>query len=236
MGSVGTEVSGGGLALLPSDTSQNVELTRQFEFDTGLNVDRKLIMSTDGETLKDLYDTVRDMKRQYPEWMSGLQRLTDYTNNDSFAATDGRTLRVNTAYFGNTQGLDTLYASTVSSGFHPAGTTWKDIDVHELGHVAVHSVGQKMYTDPKEFQRRWNNGTLPARIVHEAYQEIQSAPNSYGFRNRIPSEAELRSAISRYATKNFHETIAEAWTDYHANKNGSKALSRAIMEVMNRYK
>ena len=131
---------------------------------------------------------------------------------------------------------DTLYQSTVASGFHPAGTTWRDIDNHELGHVAMHAVGQKMYTDPKEFKRRWNNGTLPARVVHEAYQEILSAPNSYGFRGKVPTEAKLREAVSRYATKNYHETIAEAWTDYHANKNASKALSRAIMTVMERYK
>lgn len=236
MGSVGTEVSGGGVALLPSDTSQNVELTRQFELDTGVSVPRKIIMSTDGETLKEVFDTIRDFKNQYPEWMGSLKSIDDYTDNNSFAATNGTVLKVNTAYYGNTQGLDTLYQSTVASGFHPAGTTWRDIDNHELGHVAMHAVGQKMYPDANEFKRRWNNGTLPARLVHEAYQEIQSAPNSYGFRGRVPSESELRGAISRYATKNFHETIAEAWTDYHANKNASKALSRAIMAVMDRYR
>ena len=236
MGSVGAEVSGGGLALLPTDTSQNVELTRQFTFDTGIQVPLKIVMSTDGQTLKQTYDSIREMRQQYPEWMQGLKNISDYTDNNSFAATNGTTMAINTAYFGNTQGLDTLYQSTVSSGFHPAGTTWKDINVHELGHVAVHAIGQKMYSDPAEFRRRWTNGTLPARIVHEAYQEIKSAPTSYGFRNKIPSERELRAAVSRYATKNFHETIAEAWTDYHANGSGSKALSRAILAVMNKYR
>ena len=235
MGSVGKEVSGGGLALMPSDTSQNVELTRQFMFDTGINVPMKIVMSTDGQTLADLYDTVRDMKKRYPTLMAGLTAIGDETDNNSFGSTDGSTLYVNTAYFGNTQGLDTLYASTVSSGFHPAGTTWKDIDTHELGHIAMHAIGKKWYTDPKEFQRRWNNGTLPARLVHEAYDEIKSAPNSYGFPGKLPSEADLRKAISTYASQNFHETVAEAWTDYHANGNASKAMSRAIYAVMQRY-
>ena len=236
MGSVGAEVSGGGLALLPTDTSQNVELTRQFTFDTGITVPLKIVMSTDGETLQATYDSIREMKRQYPDLMQGLKSIGDYTDNTSFAATNGMELKINTAYFGNTQGLDTLYQSTVSSGFHPAGTTWKDINTHELGHVALRGIAPKMYSDPAELKRRWNNGTLPARIVHEAYAEIQSAPTSYGFRNKIPSESELRAAVSRYATKNFHETVAEAWTDYHANKGSSKALSRAIYAVMNRYR
>lgn len=235
MGSVGKEVSGGGLALLPSDTSQNVELTRQFTFDTGIDVPMKIVMSTDGEVLKDLYDTVRDMKQKYPSLMAGLTSLGDYKDNNSFAATNGTNLLVNTAYFGNTQGLDTLYASTVASGFHPAGTTWKDIDVHELGHVAVRAVGQKLYSDPAELSKNWISGKLPARLVHEAYQEIKSAPNSYGFPYGLPSEAQLRREISRYATKNYHETIAEAWADYHANGNASKAMSRAIYAVMQKY-
>ena len=236
MGSVGKEVSGNGLALLPSDTSENVELTRQFTFDTGIDVPLKIVMSTDGEVLKDLYDTLRQMKADYPELMAGLTSLTDYTNNDSFAATNGTALRVNTAYFGNTEGLDTLYASTVASGFHPAGTTWRDIDTHELGHVAVHAIGQKLYSNQADFTKAWNNGTLPARLVHEAYQEIKSAPTSYGFPNGVPSEADLRKSISRYATKNYHETVAEAWADYHANgANGSRAMSRAIYAVMMKY-
>lgn len=236
MGSVGKEVNAtSGVALLPSDTSQNVELTRQFTFDTGINVPLKIVMGTDGETLKDVYDTIREMREKYPDWMKGLTAIADETDNYSFGATDGKTLFINTAYFGNTQGLDTLYQSTVASGFHPAGTTWKDIDVHELGHVAVHAIGQKLFSDPKEFTAAWNSGKLPARLVHEAYEEIKSAPNSYGFPGKLPTESELRAAISKYATKNFHETVAEAWTDYHANGTGAKALSRAIYTIMQKY-
>ena len=56
MGSVGTEVSGGGVALLPSDTSQNVELTRQFELDTGISVHdvakKGLVKKTDCRTAR----------------------------------------------------------------------------------------------------------------------------------------------------------------------------------------
>ena len=125
MGSVGKEISGNGLALRPVDTSRNVDLTTQFEFETGISVSKKIVMSTDGQTLADLYDTIRDMRKQYPTLMSQLRTIDDETDNNSFAKTNGTTLRVNTAYFGNTQGLDTLYASTVASGFHPAGTTWR---------------------------------------------------------------------------------------------------------------
>lgn len=235
MGSVGKEVSGGGLALRPVDTSRNVDLTTQFEFETGISVSKKVMMSTDGQTLADLYDTIRGMRQQYPTLMSGLRTIADETDNTSFAKTNGTTLRVNTAYFGNTQGLDTLYASTVASGFHPAGTTWRDIDAHELGHVALRGAGAKMYSDPAQMAREWSNGKMPARIVHEAYEEIKSAPNSYGFPGKLPTESALRAAISQYATKNFHETIGEAWADYHANGNGSRALSRAIVAVLNRY-
>lgn len=235
MGSVGYEVAGGGLALLPTDTSQNAEMTRKFMADTGLDVDSHVIMNTDGDVLKDVYDTIRDMKKRYPTFFSHIDKISDYDDNNSFAATNGTTLRINTAYFGNTQGLDTLYASTVASGYHPAGTTWKDIDVHEMGHMAVRAIGEKLYSDKTQLMRDWKNGKLPARLVHEAYAEIQSAPNSYGFRGKIPTERALRGAICRYALQNYHETVAEAWADYHANGNASKALSRAIVAIMQKY-
>lgn len=235
MGSVGNEVQGNGLALMPMDTSKNVELTRKFTFETGIQVPLKIVMSTDGSVLDSMYNSISDMKQKYPSAMRDLTKIEDYANNNSFAATNGTSLAVNTAYFGNTQGLETLYNSTVSSGFHPAGTTADSIVIHELGHVAVHSIGKKLYPDEQQFRRAWNNGTLPARLVHEAYKEIQSAPNSYGFHSKLPSERALRGAISRYSLKNFHETIAEAWADYHANGNSSKAMSRAIFATMSKY-
>lgn len=232
MGAIGSEVSGDGLALLPVDTSKNADATRDFMLATGIDVSGKIIMSTDGPVLQNTYDTIIDQMKQHPDLIS-VQDIKDYDNNNAFAATNGISLAANTAYFGNTQGLATLYQGTVDSGFHPAGTTWKDIVSHELGHIAVRGYIKKQNPNASaaEISKLWASGSVSGKIVNDAINEIKKNYKAYGF-TKVPTAQQLRKDISRYATKNRDETIAEAWADFHANGGQAKVLSRVIYGIL----
>lgn len=230
MGSLGLQM-GNAPALLPSDTSTNVEDARQFTFNTGLDVPLKLIMSTDGPVLQNTLNAIEKFRNQYPDLFNHLSSLGDYTDNSAFAATNGSNLLLNTAYFGNTEGLAALYQGTVDKGVHPAGTTWRDIVVHELGHVATRALIDKKYSTDADRIKDWSNGTTARLIVQNAVKSIQANYTNYGFTKK-PTSAQLRADISKYASSNVNETIAEAWADHNANGSNAKPLSRVIWAAM----
>ena len=231
MGSLGAVGFGSNVMATPIDTSRNAEYTNDFLAKTGLNVDSAVITKTDGEILKNTYDVISQQMALYPEYTSQMRNVQDLANNLAYAATNGMDMKTNIGYHGNINTLETMYNYDVSKGFHPKGTTWRDIVTHEMGHVIVRGLINKVYKTSAEQANAWKNGTLSKQIRREAEKDVQKNWKAYGY-DKKPTAAQLRREISRYATNNADETIAEAWADYHANGNSSMPLSRAIYSAM----
>lgn len=235
MGSIGSVGYAGfsmdGVIATPDDTSKNAGYTNDFLAKTGVDVSSTIITKVDGDVLKNTYDVMEQQMTLYPEYTSQLKEITDYGNNASFAATHGNDMLTNIAYFGNTKTLDAMYQRTVESGFHPKGTTWKDIVTHEMGHVVVRGLINKAYSTDAARAKAWGGSKFSGDIVRSATKQVQDNYKAYGFKTK-PTQDALRKGISGYATKNYHETIAEAWADYHANGNNSQPLSRAVYDVI----
>ena len=115
--------------------------------------------------------------------------------------------------------LTRVYADCVSSGFHPSNgskSAAEAVAAHELGHRLTDAVGERM-------------GGVTLREA--ATRIVNEARRSTSHRGVV----QMAAKISKYATANNAEAIAEAFADVYCNGNNAHAESRAIMAVVNRY-
>lgn len=235
MGAIGNNV-----AVLPKDTVGNAELGEQFYNETGIRLGNRMTEALDTtvfastvEHVRNLVDnpTIRDLVQQL-----GTIELGGRSN--ALAATNGTTLKINNAFMGDHQTLDIVYQESVRTGYHPEGTTWENIVDHEMGHVITMGILQRVHGGNAAAARAdWNdssNRSTMGSIVNQAVKQIRDNYQQYGYSSR-PSVSELKRDISGYATKNHHETIAEAFADRSANGNKAKPLSREIYKILMSY-
>ncbi len=138
-------------------------------------------------------------------------------------------------YFGKTEdGLAKNYDHDVSTHWHPEGTNKDGIAVHETGHLLEAALVRK-YISGSDYWARldradaWNKHRFSSKIVSEACKAAKKTPGGSGKKN-----AELISDVSRYASKNRAETLAECVADYRANGAGAKPLSVAVWGILKR--
>ena len=233
MGSVG-----GNVAVLPKDTSYNSERSQDFYNETGIRLDDRVADAIEGDILQSVLKHVGDMSGEYKDLMQNLGSITLGGRVNSLASTNGERLTLNNAFFGDKNTLRLVYEESVRQGFHPAGTSWEHIVDHEMGHIATKGIMMMVHNgDRQAVQRDWasnSNTSTAGQIVTTAIKQIQDNYRDYGFTKR-PTVGELKRDISGYATKNHHETIAEAWADRAANKDNAKPLSREIYRIMMSY-
>ena len=132
----------------------------------------------------------------------------------------GETVAINQNYT-NIDKMNRVYDEAVSSGFHPSRgskTGTEAVTLHELGH-ALNAYAQK----------KMGSGNFDAaaqRIVREAYKATNGKGGTFKW----------AGGISGYAQKNYAECIAEAVADYYCNGNKATPESRAIMDVLRKYR
>lgn len=197
-----------------------------FEKKRGITISQDLKNRMTTDNLYDATKRIDDMMDSYPGYFSTVKEIEDYSFTSSYAGmrTDGEVLYLNSKYYNDPKLMEAMYSYDVSLGFHPAGTTHNDIITHELGHAVSDKIAINNHLQPEYAN---------LLIVGRAANEIRANSKSYGY-TRKPSEKKLRTEISKYATKNYNETVAEAFADYHANKENAKPLSKAIMKEINR--
>lgn len=129
----------------------------------------------------------------------------------------GGTVAINQAFFGNAK-MDTAYADCVASGFHPSNgnkTALQAVTAHEMGHRINGVIASKMGSDMD---------SVATKIVNDARKSTKHR-----------GVVKMAGNISRYATKNNKETIAEAVADVYCNGKKAKAESIAVVNSMNKY-
>lgn len=136
-----------------------------------------------------------------------------------FSETDG-TVALNRNYT-NIDKMNQVYDAAVKSGYHPSrgnlsGT--EAVTLHEMGHALTAYV-----------QKRMNSSSFDAaaqRIVRAAYKSVDGRGGTYKW----------AGGISGYAQQSYSECIAEAVADYYCNGRKASPESRAIMNVLRRYR
>ena len=133
-------------------------------------------------------------------------------------------IQINRNFFNNENTIQKQYEKTTKIGFHPKGTTYKDMGIHELGHSITFEIIKSKYKDEKAIAFDWNNDITAKEIVNQAFTNL-------GVNNKSTKKM-LRNNISIYARKQYSETIGEAFADYYSNKNKANILSKEIVKTM----
>ena len=163
--------------------------------------------------------------------MNYIESLGETNSAEAYAAASLSTkaLFVNPSQYQDKDRLDRMYKNDVSTHWHPEGTTWETIIVHEVGHIVEGELGQK-YLD-KHPNVSWNQyakyafqGKAATDLVTESVRAVKKLPEYKGQKS-----SQIIGDISRYAQKSHHEAFAEAFADVYANGDKAKAISREIV-------
>lgn len=193
----------------------------------------------DKESLKSTLGSFLYFRETYPNLWGKYYSTTIITydaSGDAFASTNGVTLNLNPNYFGDDEYMNAAYQETVDSHFHPDGTTFRNVVDHEIGHILVWRITEKIIKNsPTTISDRvvaWEKNRGSDLILNTAYMDIKNNPTKYGFANAkaVPKKKDLVSQISEYAEKNSNEAIAEAVAMSRGTK--STPLSRAISNLL----
>lgn len=134
-------------------------------------------------------------------------------------------MEINKKFFNNKEIAKKEYQKTIKSKYHPQNSNYKDMGIHEAGHMVLSEIIKKKYKDRNAIATDWNNNITSQQILNKAFQNCK-------INGRINKIKSIKN-ISIYAIqKDASEAIAEAFVDYYVNKNKATNLSKAIVDIM----
>ena len=170
---------------------------------------------------------LRSMDNDFPGFASGINTVDAVkmsgADNDStlgFWSPATKQLAMNVNYT-DVNKMNNVMDSAKQSGLHPSRgnkTGTEAVALHEAGHALT----DKLAAD---------NGfaslhAFSADVVKKAYKQSGMKGGNRGF----------AGTISKYATKNYAECVAEAVTDWYCNGNKAANASKLIMAEIKKYK
>lgn len=118
-----------------------------------------------------------------------------------------------------------FYKEGIKQNTNVKGTTYKDIGIHEAGHMISFEIIKKVNNNNLQAMSfDYNNLITTNNIVEKAFNNLKI--------HDIIRKEKAVTNISNYALTNSEETIAEAFTDYYRNKDKANILSKEIVNVM----
>lgn len=189
----------------------------------------------DIEALKENFSEVEAVSREFPLLIGCVTICQPTAKRDAYAKVKSDPhspakviVSIDSETFQRNDVLRESYAYDLAMGYHPKGTTSRDILVHEMGHAIEHVLASRRYpSNPAKARFAIDTGEVSREIIAEAYDRISSRSR---FLHR--SRAEMTEGISIYAKTNSKEALAEAFSDYHANKENDNDISIEIISVL----
>lgn len=176
--------------------------------------------------LRTASEEILNMRKEFPQAVGAFTELNGEEARPGVYASASRVTGniMVSGMMSNVEKARQTYNLDVALGFHPKGTTSDHIVTHESGHILEKALLDKAYAnDPYGRQAAFFGRTEAKRIVKNAVMSIKKTPEGKGARTES-----LIGQISKYASKNRSEPLAEAVADYRANGAKAKPLSRAI--------
>lgn len=216
--------------------TKDVDELRQYMQD---NYGVEVKSSVDGmnfDVVRSAAAEIEYIPKEFPKAAGLIHVLNgDETRSSAYAsATFHGALQLSPKMMGDATALANSYARDVSTRWHPEGTNERHIATHELGHLLEGAMVHLRHTDPGYYGtldriNAWNKHKYATQVVSEAARAVKKTAQGRGLTND-----QLVSQVSRYATKNRSETLAEAVADYRANGLNAKPLSIEIWKVLKR--
>ena len=190
------------------------------------------VKQLDFDMLKDALGGIKSITDAYPEIGEAFTEIA--TSKKGIMNCDGGIINFNPVYFTTKEKLQQTVKECMASGWWPKNTTVGSIGAHEGAHgiewfIDTHNPAYKY-----EWQRieAWNKSTEAKSILSEACKSIKKTVEGKGKKN-----AELIASISKRATEDASEALAEAFKDYYNNGAGASPLSQEVVRLTTeRYK
>lgn len=195
-----------------------------------LNLDKLDIKHIDKKTLSNILNNMEKVYKDFPQIEDKIKEINEishpYGGINITPQEDGTyIMEINRNIFNDEKRVKELYNKDVKSKYHPKNSSYKDMGIHEAGHMVLNEILRKKYSNMNALATDWNNNITSTRILNQAFKKC-----------RISGTINKRKAItdiSNYAIeKDASETIAESFVDYYTNKNNAKDLSKAIVTIM----
>lgn len=175
------------------------------------NLNRMEIVYKDFPILKD-----KDIKYK-------VVKLNDNSAMAVRPSKKGYVLEVNENTFNSN--IKSFYEEGTKQNMNVKGTTYKDIGIHETGHMVAFEIIKKTNKgNLKTMRFDYNNNITTNNIVEKAFNNLK-------IYDRLQKEKNIKN-ISNYAITDSQETIGEAFADYYANKKKASKLSKEIIKIM----
>lgn len=220
-------------------TSIEIDLDKKYSiFDSNLekevksnyNISKAKLKGIDRQVLINILDNIEKVYDDFPKMKGKIKQIEsiEHPNGGMNIEPDLKDnkyiMQINRKFFNNENTIQRQYEKDVKTGFHPKGTTYKDIGNHELGHAVMAEIIKSKYKDNKAIAFDWNNEITAKEIIKKSFDNL-------GISDKLTQDI-LRNNISKYATSNYSETIGEAFADYYANKEKANTISKEIIKIM----
>lgn len=194
------------------------------------NIDKLQIKHIDKTALNNILNNMKKVYKDFPQIEGKIKEINEirhsYGGINITPQEDGSyIMEINRNIFNDRKRVKDLYSKDVKTKFHPKNSTYKDMGIHEAGHMVLNEILRKKYNNINALATDWNNNITSTRILNQAFKKCKI--------NGIINKRKAIKSISNYAIeKDASETIAEAFVDYYVNKNKATSLSKAIITIM----
>ena len=195
------------------------------------NINKLQIKHIDKKALYNILDNMEKVYKDFPQIRDKIKQIKEVNVSDKAGInvgpqTDGTyIMEININAFKDKDIAKKMYENDVQTNYHPQNSSYKDMGIHEAGHMALNEILRKKYINQNALATDWNNNITAQEIVNEAFENLTI--------NDIMQKRKSLREISTHAVKyNANETIAEAFVDYYTNKNNARTLSKEIINVM----
>lgn len=216
------------------DAQNTDELIQYMKKKYGISMYKSDLDKADFETIKEQVSALEEVLQEFPgaqKAFRGFEVLKPKAmakpSYYAQASMMSGVIMLNSKYFANPTAANAKYKLDLATKFHPEGTTLRNVTTHEAGHILERALVLKYLPSVSDYAARvdaYSGGRFADEVVRRAVNRLGKADKSMG-------KSYLREQISRYATTNFQETLAEGVADYMANRSKAKPLSKAIYKV-----
>lgn len=194
------------------------------------NINKVRMQGIDKQVLNNVLKNMKKVYQDFPQIKGNIKKIEsiEHPNGGMNIQPDLKDnryiLQINRKFFGNEKVIQKQYESDVETKFHPKGTKYEDLGIHELGHCVTFEIIKRKYKNKNDIANDWNKNITAKEIVSQAFTNL-------GADDKL-TRTILRNNISTYARSKYSETIGEAFADYYANRENASILSKEIIKIM----
>lgn len=217
---------------------------------TGMSLDNVSMTGMPYESAKVVYDSYKTVLNKYPELKNNIMRFS-YDVNKTGAYASSETLQGGITageIFGNFGELVQKYADDVAQKYHPIGTDYTSIIVHELGHaldgymtkssmmggtINQYGVIRSSYEVKKQVMAGlgWDANYL--QNLRESYIKQGFTHREIFDKIKEDEKIFITEHVSEYAADNENEFFAECFAEY-MKSNSPREAAQLFGSIINR--